>query len=71
MYPDQLSGQKVDARSDVFSAGVVLAEMIHPEGVFSQKTREEIWNAVRHHPMQLTENRIQCDPFHRWERAPT
>ena len=45
--PEQLSGSHLDGRSDIFAAGVVLAEMIHTKGGFSEKTREMIWNAIR------------------------
>lgn len=55
MSPEQLSGGKVDARSDVFAAGVVLAEMIHPAGIVTNQTREEIWNTVHRSPAKLPE----------------
>jgi serine/threonine protein kinase/WD40 repeat protein len=47
MSPEQISGSQVDGRSDIFAAGVVLAEMIHTKGTLSGKTRESIWHAVR------------------------
>lgn len=47
MSPEHLSGTQIDGRSDIFAAGVVLAEMIHTKGALGQKTREMIWHAIR------------------------
>src|SRR5574341_339263 len=55
MPPEELAGGKSDARSDIFAAGVVLAEMIHPEGIANREGRERVWNAVHSNPPQLPE----------------
>ena len=47
MSPEQMSGSNIDGRSDIFAAGVVLAEMIHTKGGLSEKTRGMIWHALR------------------------
>jgi serine/threonine protein kinase/WD40 repeat protein len=46
MSPERLSEEPVDVRADLFSAGVILAEMIHPKRIDSKETREEIWNVI-------------------------
>jgi len=53
MPPEQAAGLKLDARADVYSAGVVLAEMVSPEGIKSPDSRQSLWEGVRLDPPQL------------------
>jgi WD40 repeat protein len=53
MAPEHMRGEGVDARADVFSAGVVLAEMVMPGGVRSREAREAIWRGVHTEPSQV------------------
>jgi len=55
MAPEQAAGEPVDARADVFSAGVLLAEMVHPGGIASRESRRSVWEAVRRDPVVLSE----------------
>ncbi len=47
MAPEQGRGEVVDARADVYSAGVVLAEMVSPEGIKDRDSRESLWEGLR------------------------
>ncbi len=53
MAPEQARGGSVDARADVFSAGVVLAEMTGGEG--DNKARKALFEAVREVPPKVPE----------------
>jgi WD40 repeat protein len=56
MAPEQMSGSAPDARADIFSAGIVLAEMIASGGLRERESREKIWQAVRKSPVKLGES---------------
>jgi WD40 repeat protein len=56
MAPEQAAGLKVDARADVYSAGVVLAEMVHPEGIKNLESRKSVWEGIRHEPARVPES---------------
>jgi hypothetical protein len=43
----------VTSRSDVFSAGIVLAEMVAPEGLGTFEARQRIWEGVHREPPEV------------------
>jgi hypothetical protein len=56
MAPEQAAGQTLDARADVYSAGVVLAEMVSPEGIKNLQSRQSVWEGVRSEPAKLPDS---------------
>jgi len=54
MSPEQLRGRTVDARSDVYSAGVVLYEMMTGRRPFPQSQSAELIGAILHQPPSST-----------------
>ena len=54
--PRARGGGDVDARADVYSAGVVLAEMVSPEGIKSYQSRQSVWEGVRSEPAKIPDS---------------
>jgi TolB-like protein/Flp pilus assembly protein TadD len=59
MAPEQLRGETVDARSDIYAAGAVLFEMATRQRPFPQKTAPRLIDAIQHEapPTPSTVNR--------------
>jgi hypothetical protein len=56
MAPEQAAGQQLDARADVYAAGVVLAEMVSPDGIKSYESRQSVWEGVRSEPAEIPDS---------------
>jgi WD40 repeat protein len=56
MAPEQAAGLQVDARADVYSAGVVLAEMVSPSGIKDFESRQSVWEGIRQEPAKVPDS---------------
>jgi serine/threonine protein kinase len=53
MSPEQLAGEEVDERSDIFSFGVMVAEALTGRRPFGGKTSTELVASILHQPFHL------------------
>jgi serine/threonine-protein kinase len=59
MSPEQARGQPLDGRSDVFSVGVVLWELVTGERLFAGKTEREEMELILHAPIPPPRHRSE------------
>ena len=62
MSPEQFSGQTVDGRSDIFSAGVVLYQFLTGEKPFTGGFTTIMHKVLKEHPLPPSELNVQVPP---------
>jgi Tol biopolymer transport system component len=63
MSPEQVRGQEADHRSDIFSFGVILYEMLSGHRTFSGDSAIEVMNAIlKEEPPELSETNAKASP---------
>jgi serine/threonine protein kinase/Tol biopolymer transport system component len=63
MSPEQARGEKVDARTDIFSLGVMLYEMLSGQPAFRGASAVEVMNAIlKEEPPELSETKAKISP---------
>jgi serine/threonine protein kinase/Tol biopolymer transport system component len=63
MSPEQVRGKPLDARSDIFSFGVVLYEMLSGKRAFQGETPADLMSAIlNHEPTELTATSQEISP---------
>jgi serine/threonine-protein kinase len=84
MSPEQIAGKKVDGRSDIYSMGVVMFELLTGQPPFAADNVSALLYAVTHTPplrlsalrsdlppatQTIVDRALQKDPVHRYRRA--
>jgi WD40 repeat protein len=77
MAPEQMRGDRVDARTDVYAAGMVLAELIYRDTLAAPSGLDGLRRGIRHDPPQLPDGpwhdalvrALAVDPEKRWPSA--
>lgn len=63
MSPEQVRGQEADHRSDIFSFGVILYEMLSGKRTFAGDSAIEVMNAIlKEEPAELSETNARISP---------
>ena len=70
MAPEQVRGEEADPRSDIFSFGCVLCEMVSGRAAFAGGTAEDVMSAIlRADPSGLPIDRSRSEEQPRKRRA--